>query len=147
MGELGVLGWLPSPVVEHCSTGGSPVGCVDCCRHNALQLLTHLKQQIGWQVSVRQRPVPREVSSSEAGMPRADCRFLPFLQTMHQEEFRCFYQFVFFLCREQGKRNVQVGQHNRFLAAAGLVFTATVPGWACWHGAGQLHPAQLMSRW
>jgi hypothetical protein len=28
---------------------------------------------------------------------------------MHQEEFRCFYQFVFFICREQGKRNVQVG--------------------------------------
>jgi len=27
---------------------------------------------------------------------------------MHQEEFRRFYQFVFFVCRERGKRNVQV---------------------------------------
>jgi hypothetical protein len=27
---------------------------------------------------------------------------------MHPEEFRFFYQFVFFICREQGKRNVQV---------------------------------------
>lgn len=30
------------------------------------------------------------------------------LQTMHAEEFRFFYMFVFFICREQGKRNVLV---------------------------------------
>jgi hypothetical protein len=29
---------------------------------------------------------------------------------MHPEEFRRFYQFVFFLCREQGKRNLQVSR-------------------------------------
>lgn len=85
MGELGARLAALGPVVQRGATAGSCLVC-SChhrCRHYALQLLTHLEQQIGWQVSVQQRPVPYKVSSSRAGMPRADCRFLPSFPADH----------------------------------------------------------------
>lgn len=47
--------------------------------------------------------LPCKAADKELLPPRVFCS-----QTMHPDEFRCFYQFVFFMCREQGKRNVQV---------------------------------------
>lgn len=89
-----------------CSAVSSCPAVLVVCRNNALQLLQKYSNQINWQVRCCADLTRTALLQWQPLCRSFTCAFS--LQGMSQDVFSSFYRFVYFICREPGKRNVQV---------------------------------------
>ena len=81
------------------------------CRQSALQLIARYKQQINWEASCAMPGQRRQLAAllNVLALTSLTANLaLCHLQGMTPDQFNVFYRFVFHMCREPCRRNIQV---------------------------------------